>query len=202
MAVGVSKVTIANLALSSLNARSRIDALTEDSKEAEQVNLWYDISRQQALEDFNWSFARKRQLLALNAEAAPTDLWNFRYTYPADCLIMREVVNPLGPDADAVPFKVEMDSTGQFKTILTDVEDATALYTFDQEQVASFTLYFVKTLSYLLAHNMAMSITGKVAVQDRMLDRYLMFVANAQAADAQESMAKPAREGESVRARR
>ena len=65
----IGEVTIARMALSHIGASS-IESLSEDSAEAKEANTWYAVSRQTALEAFNWNFARKRQLLAVHGDAA------------------------------------------------------------------------------------------------------------------------------------
>ena len=129
----LSKVDIGNLALSNVGEQSVIESFEEETTPARQVALWYDRMRRQALEYHNWSFARKRQMLASHPDPIPlNERWHFRYVYPADCLKFREIENPLGPDADAIPFTIESSDNGLEKTILTNVEEATGIYTFDQ----------------------------------------------------------------------
>lgn len=196
----ISKVLIANMALSNLGGRSKIESFTEQSVEAAEVNLWYDYSRLATLQAFNWSFATKRLALALDSNEAPLLEWTYRYQYPSDCVRARYIENPSGPWEDVVPFKVEMaDATT--KTILTDMEDATLVYTFDQENTSFFTPLFVKAMSFHLASQLAMPITGKVALQDNMFEKWLFHVNMAAAHDANESGPRAPRDGDSVRAR-
>jgi len=105
----ISKVTIANFALGNIGARDSIESFDEASTAARQAKLWYDFSRVQALEGFDWSFARKRQALALIEEVPTGDPvayeWAYRYQYPSDCVSARYIVNPAGKDADAVPLR-------------------------------------------------------------------------------------------------
>ena len=82
----VSQVLIANMALSNIGTKSEIASLDENSVEAKQCKLWYDLSRKQALEAFDWGFARKRLTLALHADDAAKalqDLW-FRQSFGLD----------------------------------------------------------------------------------------------------------------------
>jgi hypothetical protein len=210
----ISKVKIANMALSHIGADSTIESFTENSTEALQVDLWYDWSRIQTLEAFDWSFARKRLALAEHSEDPPEGQWAFRYQYPADCIAFRHIANPfnrtfLDPNdltesviTDAVPFELEMDSTDIAKTILTDMEDACGVYTFDQEITSTFTAHFIDALSYMLAHRLAMPITGKLSLRDKMLETWQYYINVAPAQNANERVGRPERDALWVRVRR
>lgn len=197
----ISSVKIANMALSHVGASSQIESLADQTAVGKVSNLWYDFSRLQVLEAHNWSFARKRQALALDAEAADGIEWCFRYQYPADAVAIRELANPLGSDADAVPYAVEISSDGTRKTIVTNLEDATAIYTKDLEATALFSAFFVEALSYLLAHHIAYTITGKLSLRASMLSTYSAFMQLAPAQNANENVDKPKRDAASIRAR-
>jgi len=197
----VSQVLIANMALSNIGTKSEIASLDENSVEAKQCKLWYDLSRKQALEAFDWGFARKRLTLALHADDAPEDRWAYRYQYPADCITARYIENPGGPTADAVPFEIELSDDGSTKSIVTDMEDAKLIYTFDQQQTGIFSLHFVETLSHLLASHIALKLTGKRSIKGDMIQAYRSLIRVAPAQNANEQIARAPREAESIRAR-
>lgn len=197
----ISKVKIANLALSNIGAKSSIESLTENSAEAQECNLWYDVALELALEAYDWSFARTRLTLATHSDDPPDGVWEYRYQYPSDCVKLRSLVNPLGPDADPVPFTVETSEDGLTKSILTDLDDAVAVYTRLQTQTSMFSLYFVFTLAAALAHLIAFTLTGKTTIQDSWQERYLAYIRDASSHDANETVGKPPRESEVVRGR-
>ena len=155
-----SPVSIANMALAHIGARSSIESLSEDSPEARQASLWYDHCRLQTLEASDWSFARKRLTLALHSEAPPEGVWTYRYQYPSDCIFARRIVNPLGPTADQVPFDIEINMIGDERTILTNLEEAVLVYTKDVASPSLFSTFFVDAVSHLLASYIAYSLTG------------------------------------------
>lgn len=202
------------MALSNVGARQSIESLTENSSEAKTVNLWYDISRRTVLEAYDWNFARKRVTLALDDEDPPENIWEFRYIYPSDCIVARRLqqpeyaINPLFStshftmsEPDAIPFTIEMNSTGNEKTILTDLEDAILVYTFDQEDINTFTNHFIYTFSYALGYNIAFQLTGKRSTQQDMFQYYNILVGQAAMHDANEMVDRPPREAEHIRAR-
>lgn len=214
--MSISTVLISNMALSHLGA-GQIQAMDEASAEAIQANLWYDPSRKQALTSHNWGFARKRAVLAVHGDDPPEGVWAYRYIYPVDCLVARELVNPamgavssltvfgsrpqdVWAAGDAVPFDVET-SDNETKSILTDLEDATLVYTFNQESTSMFSWPFIDALAYLMAGRLAFALTGKRSLAQDMFEAYRSVVRSASATDANEGVAAAPREAEWIRKR-
>lgn len=195
-----SNVQIANMALSLIGAKSKIESLDEKSPEAAECKLWFEHARSQALEGFDWSFARKRLQLGLHGDDPP-DTWVYRYDYPADCVAMRKLENPVGRQADAVPFQIETSDNGSQKTILTDLEEAIGVYTFEQKANALYTLHFVDTFAASLAFRIAMPLTGKKAERNNALALFQALLVAAPAQNANEEVEDKPREAEHIRAR-
>jgi hypothetical protein len=196
----MDEVTISNMALSNCGSSDVIESLNEKSTAAEQCLLWYDFARRQALEAHNWSFARKRDTLALHSDPAPSG-WYYRYAVPADYIKARLIENPGGFDLDAIPFDAESALTVNEQTILTDQPEAILVYTFDQAAVVRFSPLFVVTLSYLLAHYVAYPVTGNKSTKQQMLEAYSGLLRSAAGSNAQEGVARQPRDGEGIRAR-
>lgn len=197
----LSKVDICNMALSNVGTQSTIEDIDEESAEAAQCRVWYDRARRQALEAYPWSFAKTRLVLAEDAEDPPEGLWGFRYQYPADCIAAREIENPAGPTADAVPFTVEMTSDKSRRSILCNLEDATLIYTYDNDTPSTFSEHFVETLAYLLGSKIATSLTGNRQIKVDLFNAYRGMIAVAPAQNANEGVEPPPREAEWVRGR-
>lgn len=197
----VSDTLIANMALDNVGAKSVIASIGENSPEAKACKLWYDMSRRQALEAYNWSFARRKLTLASHSDPAPEPRWNFRYQYPVDCVKARLIENPLGEDADAIPFDLELSDDASVKTIVTNQDDAVLIYTADITQTSLFSMFFVDTLSSLLAARIAIKLTGKRTLKGDMIQQYNALLRIAPAHDANEAVGKKPREAEHIRAR-
>jgi hypothetical protein len=189
------------MALSNIGARSSIESLTEQSIEAQQCKLWYDFARTATLEAHDWSFARKRLTLATHTQEPPDGQWAYRYQYPADCVVARIIENPLGYTADAIPFTVEVDSTDNSKSILTDSDDAVLVYTFDVTNPQLYTPLFVDTLAFALAYRVAFTLTGKSTIRDAMRELWMRQIVIASATDGNEEIEKGPREAEWIRGR-
>lgn len=211
----VSAVDIGNMALTNIASRHTIESLTESTKEANLVNIWYDISRKATLEALDWGFARKRQALATHTEDPPSGEWQYRYQYPADCLKARRLENPVIVnqsivrgvplqlvEPDAIPFEIEMAGTSfQEKTILTDLAEATLVYTFDQDITDTFSSTFSRCLSFELSSRIAMALTGKLVIQEKMLEYWRLYLAIASQTDANEQVSRPPRDADHIRGR-
>lgn len=188
-----SKEQICNLALSHIGAKSTIQTLTENSPPAKACRQWYDIARQEILEAFNWSFARLRIDLALHADAAPNG-WGYRYQHPSNCLAPRLIYNPIGLLAAPIPFEMGISLDGSTKCILTNLEEAELIYTFDQVNVYMFEPRFVNALSFLLASKFSYSLTGKRTLRGEMLKGYDFERGHAEASDASKKTDDPPRD--------
>lgn len=199
--MSTSVVEICNMALSNIGSRSSIESLDEASAEGIQCKLWYNKARKQVLAALDWSFARKRLTLALHSEAADLIDWTFRYQFPSDCLQFRKLTNPDGRSADAVPFIIEMNSTGKEKTILTNLDTAQGVYTWDQQDVTVFDPMFEQALAFLIAHYICYTLVGSLPLKKEMLMNYGAMLRYAEATDANQHMDPPPREAEWVRGR-
>lgn len=78
-----SKIQIANMAISEVNGH-QIASLTEDSAEAEAIELSYQPILEATLAQHPWAFASEIKTIALLDE----DAYDFNYVYalPPDCL--------------------------------------------------------------------------------------------------------------------
>ena len=204
----VSPAGIANMAMSHIGAKSAIENFNEKTPEAAQARIWYDYSRRTVLEVHNWGFARKRLTLALHGDViseTSTDpmagVWGFRYAYPSDCLVARKIQNPNAPPDDSVPFAVEASLDGKEKTVLTSMEDAVLVYTWNVENTDMFSSLFVLALSHLLAHHVAYPLTGKREIKVDELKIFQGLIPLATGADANEGVDPPPRDADWVRAR-
>lgn len=197
----ISEVRIGNFALAHIGTRSTIESLTEASAEAPVINLWYDYCRLEVLEAFDWTFARRRLTLSSLSLGLADGVWAYRYQYPSDCVAFRKIQNPLGDDVDAVPYTLEMNDDQTAKTILTNLDDAVGVYTFDQAITTFFSSHFVNTFSRLLAHRIAISLTAKKSIEKKQWEEYQSMLLTAPAHNANEEVAAPPREAEWIRGR-
>lgn len=84
-----SSVEIVNSALTKLGAK-RIMSLTDNQKEAREMNAIFELRRDYLLRCYNWSFAMKRDELSA---LVTTPEWGYslEYQIPTDCLRVVQV---------------------------------------------------------------------------------------------------------------
>jgi len=152
-----SDTQIGKLALQHLGDRYDIADLTEESVEAEQVNLIYADTRAWLLRQHPWNFATKFATPTALTGTVPNN-FDYMYIYMTDAVRVLNVVDPL--DAGTViEFEVARNSE-DVKVILTNQSTAEFKYTSLVTNPASFDPEFTMAFSYALAAKMAMPLTG------------------------------------------
>ena len=195
-----SKVQIAKLALQHIGDRYDISALTEDSVEAEQVNLIYDDVRKEVLRMHPWRFATRFTSPATLSVTVPAN-WTYAYTYPSDGLRILQIEDPLGRDLEQIPFETAVLSDDT-RVILTDELDAEFRYIYDEEDPTKFDPEFVNAFSFMLASRMAMALTGDGGIKQALAQEAYSHMSQAGATDANEGRKKKAPDADWITARR
>lgn len=190
-----AEVDIWNLALSRINARATVAAPDEQSDEAHYCRLFYDQVRDQTLQADDWNFARYRADLALLGNCAVTDRFTYRYALPPDCLAVRVLndrrVNKYAPAHLRPKFEIagELDDSGAPRRVLmTDESPARIIYSSQVTQAGIFDPLFVAALSWALAAEIALPITGKQDMMVRCAQGWNGALAAARAANAIEGI--------------
>ena len=107
----------------------------------------------------------------------------------------------VGKEADLIPFTVETISDGSLKSILSDLENAELIYTFDQTDPTLFSSKFIDALSYRVASNIAFQITGDPELAQQTFKVYQTVLRSAGGSSAQEGIDQVPRDSEWIRSR-
>lgn len=185
-----SKVDIINLALGKLAQDVGIAAVSDATKQARAFNRIWDPMRDLVLAERNWPWAVKSLALSLATEA-PQPGWEYRYTYPNDCITAIAVTDEAGLrsarrlsrfcDEDYVrsmhasgAYDWETSYGTQDASINTDVEAAYLVYIVRVEDTGRYPAHFVDALAWRLAIEAAPQIIGEVGLnaRDRMTQSY------------------------------
>jgi hypothetical protein len=203
--MAADSLEIANMALSHIGAKVTLAAFPTAASTGiinEAIFLWYSKSRRRALSFYDWSFARKRVALTAHADDPTDGIWTYRYVYPSDALKIRRIQNVPNLDADSVGYDVEIAPTALDLSIQTNLEDAIAIYTFDQTTTTVYSEGFDEALSHLLAANIAYPITRKRSLKGDHLNLYRSLRQEAAAADANQRIEEePPRDADWIRGR-
>lgn len=174
-----SKVSIANFAIFVELGLDQITALTEDSKAARIVNLLFDDTAKEVMNEGAWASATFRQLLAQDA-TAPSWEFNFRYILPADPLFLGLLkINELIP-GDTV-YKVESGF------LLTDANPVSLLYKGFQTDTEQYGSFLTRAITLRLASKMCYGLTGNEKLKELLLLEYRDSVDHGLAVDGTQS---------------
>ncbi len=158
-----SRTQIANTALLRIGVSQFLTDLDVDNSAAAiACRLLYDEERLNTLRDFNWPFARAYATLALAAgstDAPANPDWIYAYTWPADCVFVRRILNCFGRQATSPPPYVIGRATAGGRLILTNQTDAAAEYTFDVTDAAELEPLFASMFAWRLAAQLALSLS-------------------------------------------
>lgn len=188
-----SIVQICNVALYRLGNGQAIASLTEKSPAAEVCHLFYDDCCDAVLADFPWRFATKRVVLADLAQTQPD--WQFSYRYPTECLRIIQLMTPQGPrfpaSDDRVPYEVGADDAGTGRIILTNLPQACLRYVARITDPNMFDAIFRDALSWRLAAEIAMPLTGDANLGNLAQQRYQMTLSAASSLSMNETQSPP-----------
>jgi hypothetical protein len=193
-----SETQIGKLALQHIGDRYDISDLSEESVEAEQVNLVFADTRDWMLRQHDWSFAKKFATPSALTGTVPNN-FDFMYTYMTDAVKVNGIVDPLGADTK-IDFEVARNSS-DVKVILTDAQDAQFFYTARITDTAQFDPEFTMAFSYELAARLAMPLTGDRSIMGDMAALARSMVASARVSDSNEGLTEEAPDADWIIAR-
>lgn len=193
--------TIYNMTLSHISQGVVTDITGVNDVAAEKCNLFYDSTRQWLLRHFPWGFAKTPEALVASTDTIPG--WPYVYEYPASALRVWRITTENGASGMLLPY---YDSTGMNyyaagqqdnssnplmfdrygDKLVAGIEDAWAVYSADVTDFELFDNMFTETLSWRLAYEVAMPITGKYVQRDKAYEGFMMSMAAASAASGME----------------
>ena len=178
---------LSNMALDLCRYPQVIGSIYEGTKAARIALRFYAQTRDELLMDDDWEFARQAATLALLktapvggygltpwTSAYPPPPWIYEYAYPASCIEVRSVrptpinIPPLRPRPWV--FVLANDTVSGEKVILTNLANATAVYTGQVVDVTQWDSAFVETLIKRLAVKFAHAFAEADAVRDLLVE--------------------------------
>lgn len=184
-----TKLDICNMALAILG-QDYMSSLQEENQRAVLCNQFYDIVRQQLLRAHDWGWARAKDKLVLLREEEDGPEYNTMvYQKPSACLFVIRLFNE-GPKRwiDDKEFKLEYDKTLANEVIRSRMTDAYVEYVKDIEDTTLFDSQFIAAFSALLAHEIAMSLTGSTNLSQLAMQKYQLALNDARYANKVEQL--------------
>ena len=189
-----SKTEVVNVALGRLGITRRLaDVDSDNSKEAVQARLVYDLCLDETLRAFPWNFAQTAVALAETSADPVIPGYAVQYQYPTNCLKAHILCTADGvrQSYDAwlmdwertlllppkYPFRIALHPDEDRRVILTDLETAYLIYTARVTDVNVWDVSFRSAFSWRLAAELAPALTegdkGRSAA-DWAMQRFLM----------------------------
>ena len=177
-----SAVDICNLALGHIGNKAEITAIVppDGSAEAAQCGKFYPIARDECLSEFDWGFAKRRQLLAQISGDAPSG-WEYWYTVPNPYLVARQMV--VEKYDNPVQYTTESHET-HGTIILANTDKAELWYTAIITDPTKYPPLFIHALSWLLASYLALPLTREAKIKEISMQQYSLNMGKAKAIDA------------------
>lgn len=165
-----SQVEICNLALAKLGHMPFITSITESSKAANLLNIFYNPVRDSLIRQFLWKFARELVQLAPLTETPPFDSGTY-FQLPTDCL---RVVGP-GESYryDYGRWFVRGDK------IVADTDMFNLVYLKKITDPNLFDPIFVEAFAAKLAYELAMPLAQSQSLKDQMLQEHNKMIVKA-----------------------
>ena len=175
----MTAVDICNLALGRLG-ESAIISLEDPNEQARACARFYASTRDQALRDHLWSFAKRRAVLS-EILPPPTFGWGHHYQLPIDCLR----VFALNREAEDLSTG-DPPHTIEGRRLLTDESGARIVYVARTIDTGQYDATFVEVLALLLASKLTTILTGSRDTDQKFLNMYRMAMGTARRQDANE----------------
>jgi hypothetical protein len=199
--VAVTEATICGLALLRVGQRQVIGSLTEATTEAQACALIYPAARDAILEEHWWSWATKRQALALSTETRTG--WAYAYALPSDCVTARYLWSGYRFPAasQTIPFAIEASADGSSRLLLTDQEDAELVYTAAITTPSLWSAMARDALAWRISADLVSALPVKPQLAAQALAMALRRTLEAAAADRAQSQLDQPPAAEHIRAR-
>ena len=164
-------VLVVNAALQMIAAQKTIASLTDGSAAANAASVVYAPTVQLMLRELDPDFARLTAALTIQTGGTNPLPWAYEYAYPADCIRVRQVRPPASgtgaladvnnPSPVRSNVAIDLISGVPTKVILTNQQNALAVYTSSSVAEAQWDAAFTDTLIRRLANPLAMALTGR-----------------------------------------
>jgi len=193
-----SKLDIYNFAISAVGGRALLANLNDRKPEADQCNLWYNTSRDHALQMAYWPSVRQTAVLTQLASndyvddwvaGDPPPPWKYSYTLPSNYLAARYIysaaeLGPNGTPGTQHQFTVEFDTNEGDRVLGTNVEDPILTYTANDVSEDLWDANLVQTVAYVLASNIVLALSGSPQWGNALMQKAEIVARNAMARQA------------------
>jgi len=166
-----------NLALVRIGYKNRVGSIWEGSMAAKKSLDIYAQTRDAVLREGDWQFAEQIVAATLTGNAAPFP-WTYEYTYPANCLKIRNIFSSTYTTDTNNPTPTlwtVADSAAAVKVIWSKATGATLVYTAQVTNPANWEPGFVEALVAALGRRLAAVLVSPDVAKAEADDETAMF---------------------------
>lgn len=174
-----SKTEICNLAVSWLGGNQIFSLEADESLEARLCRANYAMTVRATLEEREWTFAVKREVLTPLAEDPPFG-YGYQFQMPTDLIRVIGVYNPRDAGRNS-PRTIQYLVEGG--NILCDLQEIDIKYIFEETNTVKYTALFDQAVAAHLAMNISVALTENASMQQAMAGMYLSKLDAAAASD-------------------
>lgn len=174
-----TSVDVVNRALELIGSQTQITGLNDGSPAGNAAGVLYAPAVNLLLRQLDPGFARRTAALVAAAGTTPPP-WSYEYTYPADCLRLRQVRPAPGynvNDPQPVRAQVAFDNGLSAKVIVCNQASAYAVYTSSAPVEAQWDAAFIEAVARRLANPLAMALAGRPDFARELLAESAQFAA-------------------------
>lgn len=182
-ASATTEVDLANMALIMLGQQP-ISALADDNNRANLVDARLADVRDTVLRSHQWNCATMRASLSADA-TTPTWGYKYRFALPADFIKLVKTEN------NTTDYRIEAGNQTETPTgtdpilfILTDEAELNITYVYQITNVAMMDVTLKQAIATRLAADIAIAVSGEVALEGAMMAKYQLTLAEAKYEDS------------------
>jgi len=155
---------VVNRALELLGVQVQITALNDGSVAGNAAQVIYAPAVNLLLRRLDPAFARRTDVLSAAGGTIPPP-WTHEYTYPADCLRLRQLRPQAGSynvnDPQPVRGALAFDNGLAAKVIVSNQANASAVYTSSTPNENQWDSAFIEAVARLISNPLAMALAGR-----------------------------------------
>ena len=178
--MGTTVVAVVNYALELIASQAQITGLTDGSAAANAASVVYAPTVQLMLRELDPDFSRFTGPLSVAVTPSNLPWWTYEYTYPANCLRVRQIRPPasgagsLADPYNPVPVRanVGVDTIGSTltKVILTNQQNALAVYTTSSVTESQWDTVFAEAVARRLGNPLGLALSGRPDLAKQLLE--------------------------------
>lgn len=163
----------ANRALAEIGTRSRLSVIDNSTTEGLYIGFLYPMLRNSMLRAGDYDWAMSEAATVVFATVPPS--WNFAYTYPSNCVRIRQAVPTVTDPFDPRPVEWNLFLSGSSRILASKVALANLIFTRNDCDEAVWDSQFTDSFIRYLASSLTMALENRLEASEAVLREALAF---------------------------